>query len=713
MELLTFAPVPFAELLGPDAPAHPARWDQLSREAGIVSGLSRWILGLRAWGEAEREAAEAERDADRRERRLRHVADAEALLRVVELLGERSTRSPARRRGRSGSRGCAPSSTSGSAPSATRTRCSRSSPTSGGWAPSRPGRRGRRWSTSSRPASSGSACPSSPARAGPSTWARSTRWPASPSAWSRSPASWRAGTRGCCAPTRSSWTRSAKRSGCGRNGSVLIRLPPHRPRALAGALLPAFLCSLLPTESPQESRSWAAAAPRDCPQPKTGLAKPDVTSTGRCRRRASGSSSRTRGPTRAPAASACRRSSSRRRRRPSRGARSPAPSSSGSSSRTTPTASRSRTRWTRASATASACGATRRRPPRSPPARTFFRQSRLASQARWSGRLTRYDGLVVGEGDEGLGARLDPLAARFPVSASRLATYARCGFLYLLQNVLRLQPAPEPEERRRIDPLERGDLFHKVAERYLRELRDRGALPVGDTEAARARLAEMAEEALEGLVAGSPPRFTLLWQREKRRFHETVQGWLVREAALRRAVDAGPLRAQLRPRQGAGRGGAARPRAAGDRPRRRPRAARLREDRPDRPEKRRARPPRLQDRPRPEGRRRRLPRRQAAADPLLRARRGEAPSRRARGGRLPRLRGRGPPGGLPPRPRGGPRVPRASPPSRGPRGAGGLRAGAERLRPLRLHGGLRPEGRSCSGARRSRSATGRSRSTSG
>ena len=161
----------------------------------------------------------------------------------------------------------------------------------------------------------------------------------------------------------------------------------------------------------------------------------------------------------------------------------------------------------------------------------FFRQSRLASQARWSGRLTRYDGLVVGEGDEGLGGRLDPLAARHPVSASRLATYARCGFLYLLQNVLRLQPAPEPEERRRIDPLERGDLFHKVAERYLRELRDRGALPVGDTDAARARLAEMAEEALEGLVAGSPPRFTLLWQREKRRFHETVQGWLSREAA--------------------------------------------------------------------------------------------------------------------------------------------------------------------------------------
>jgi ATP-dependent helicase/nuclease subunit B len=161
----------------------------------------------------------------------------------------------------------------------------------------------------------------------------------------------------------------------------------------------------------------------------------------------------------------------------------------------------------------------------------FFRQSRLASQARWSGRLTRYDGLVVGDGDEALRARLDPLDARFPVSASRLATYARCGYLYLLQNVLHLQPAPEPEERRRLEPLEKGDLFHRVAERYLRERRDAGELPVRDTKEARARLAQMAEEALDALVAGTPPRFTLLWQREKRRFHETVRAWLEREAA--------------------------------------------------------------------------------------------------------------------------------------------------------------------------------------
>jgi hypothetical protein len=32
-------------------------------------------------------------------------------------------------------------------------------------------------------------------------------------------------------------------------------------------------------------------------------------------------------------------------------------------------------------------------------------------------------------------------------------------------------------------------------------------------------------------VRGSPPRFTLLWEREKRRFHQTLQEWLGREVA--------------------------------------------------------------------------------------------------------------------------------------------------------------------------------------
>jgi RecB family exonuclease len=168
----------------------------------------------------------------------------------------------------------------------------------------------------------------------------------------------------------------------------------------------------------------------------------------------------------------------------------------------------------------------------------FFRQSRLATEARFSSRLTPYDGLVAyspRDGEAALEAvsllqRLDPTRPGQTLSASRLATYTRCGFQYMLEHVLRLEAREIPEERKRLEPLERGSLFHRVAERFLRERRDAGALPVKNDAAAEERLLQLAEQALEELVEGSPPRFTLLWEREKVRFREHVLAWLEREA---------------------------------------------------------------------------------------------------------------------------------------------------------------------------------------
>src|SRR5262249_57273365 len=107
---------------------------------------------------------------------------------------------------------------------------------------------------------------------------------------------------------------------------------------------------------------------------------------------------------------------------------------------------------------------------------SFFKHSRLAARARWSSRLTRYDGLITELPPE-LAPRLHPTTSSWPISASRLATFSRCGFQYLLQEVLRLEAALEPEERKRLEPLERGSLFHEVAERFLRERRGGGGRP--------------------------------------------------------------------------------------------------------------------------------------------------------------------------------------------------------------------------------------------
>jgi ATP-dependent helicase/nuclease subunit B len=143
--------------------------------------------------------------------------------------------------------------------------------------------------------------------------------------------------------------------------------------------------------------------------------------------------------------------------------------------------------------------------------------------------MTRYDGLVFPL-PETIAGRLDPVTAPYPISASRLATFARCGFQYLLQHVLRLEAALEPEERMRLDALERGSAFHDTAENFLRERREEGRLPVRDDEGERRRLLELADESLDALIASSPPRFTVLWDKERARFHEAMLAWLAREA---------------------------------------------------------------------------------------------------------------------------------------------------------------------------------------
>ncbi len=161
-----------------------------------------------------------------------------------------------------------------------------------------------------------------------------------------------------------------------------------------------------------------------------------------------------------------------------------------------------------------------------------FARSRHASRRRWSGEFTVYDGLLHPLPPD-LRLKLDPTTAPSPISASRLSMYSRCGFQYMLQNVLRLRPTEEPEERLSLSPLERGDLFHRVAERFLREERDQGRLPVHDDAETRRRLFAHADGELAALVAKSPPRFTALWERECSAFRGLLREWLRREAGPR------------------------------------------------------------------------------------------------------------------------------------------------------------------------------------
>ena len=167
----------------------------------------------------------------------------------------------------------------------------------------------------------------------------------------------------------------------------------------------------------------------------------------------------------------------------------------------------------------------------------WFAAGRRAALSRATPLLTEYDGLVLQEEvSQETRALIDPTASARSFSATRLAAFAGCGMAYLLRYVLRARPKLEPQERLRLSPLERGTLFHDVAERFLRERMAAGELPLADTPQGRERLLTIARERLDALVAGSPPLYMGLWRRERRVFLRLVEGWYERELANARQV---------------------------------------------------------------------------------------------------------------------------------------------------------------------------------
>ncbi len=508
MEFLTFAPIPFASLLGADdARASPSRWDQISRDARIVSGLDRWQAGLRTHAREEREAADRETDAERAERRRRSAEDAETLLRVVVALqadldrldGEAPWPEWAERLRAVATRWLGPLGESDREGEAVLRVVD---------ALAGLGRIDARvpWSEAEDVVEARFETwrlPLEAPNAGAVHVGALDAMAGLPFRVLAIPGLVEGGYPGVLRPDpflldaeREALVQPPPASGKGGPAQLALFGPEEKAlpttqdrlrearRLFARALSQATERLILsyPRADPRSGRERvpslffvaAASALQGRPLSSTELQRLVVEDEPRDIDDALDASERD------------------RRRMLQDG---------------------------RAAADAIATGS------------VFFRQSRWAVQGRLGHRLSAYDGFL-GTLDEEMRRRLDPVSPTSAISASRLATFSRCGFQYLLQYVLRLPPTLEPEERRKLEPLERGDLFHRVAERFLRERRDRGQLPVRDDEEARERLAEMAEEALTEHVAGSPPRFRALWEREKRRFHATLRDWLRREAHL-------------------------------------------------------------------------------------------------------------------------------------------------------------------------------------
>ena len=92
-----------------------------------------------------------------------------------------------------------------------------------------------------------------------------------------------------------------------------------------------------------------------------------------------------------------------------------------------------------------------------------FARARRASRARWSERYSEWDGALDGAAVEAI-AELVPADRVF--SPTSLENYAKCPQQFLLGAVLRVRGVEEPERTVRIDSLRRGNLFHRIFQRF-------------------------------------------------------------------------------------------------------------------------------------------------------------------------------------------------------------------------------------------------------
>jgi RecB family exonuclease len=148
--------------------------------------------------------------------------------------------------------------------------------------------------------------------------------------------------------------------------------------------------------------------------------------------------------------------------------------------------------------------------------------------ARWNWRQwSEHDGLVRAEGALRDLLERHRLDAR-PYSVSALQRYAICPYQFLLSAIHRLEPREEPAPLEQLDPLTRGQMFHRVQCEVLREMERRAILPV--TPANLPQAGSVLDEVLTRIAAryadDLAPAIPRVWQDEVEAMRTDLRLWL-------------------------------------------------------------------------------------------------------------------------------------------------------------------------------------------
>ncbi len=168
--------------------------------------------------------------------------------------------------------------------------------------------------------------------------------------------------------------------------------------------------------------------------------------------------------------------------------------------------------------------------------------------ARRSRRFTRFDGNLSGDGDM-RGVELPhPCGEGQITSPTRLENWAECPHAYFVRHVLGVDAVEDPDERHRITALDRGNLVHRILDRWLSEAIDERLVPAptqGWLPQSRRRLEEIAEEECERLTERGMVGRRLYWERDRRQIIEDLRRTLVLDTEMRARHGSRPIASEL------------------------------------------------------------------------------------------------------------------------------------------------------------------------
>ena len=150
----------------------------------------------------------------------------------------------------------------------------------------------------------------------------------------------------------------------------------------------------------------------------------------------------------------------------------------------------------------------------------------------WDGNLTGY--------------RLQQAAPQFPIaSPTRYETWAACPFRYFLGYELEVAPTERPEELLELTPAERGTLVHAVLEEFVRERIERMKSPSATAADDMKFLDEAASGVFSRFAREERTGHPALWEMEKRSLRRSLRAWLSQDADARSGSGAAPWEVEL------------------------------------------------------------------------------------------------------------------------------------------------------------------------